>query len=287
MVTGVSNVNIKSEPEIKGKKFHIPPITLVIISAIILVVSLFVMIYTANVSKEGDEFRSKAHTAQARIMSKTVYTLNNDEDDGFTVHYLMNITFNTEEDGSGDQYNIQLDETSSVFDTLEPDDTMTVLFDPNDPSDCRPETKYRNNNILYIILVVISIGSIVVAAINLETIRRNIHGYTPKYTCPDDIGTLGEAGAQNGLGDSSIDYSASDVYSNNLMDSYSDPFATYSGYDEEQPEQTAGQYYDPNANAQNMGYDPGEERINNDDTDLNDPFAIYGTGGYGDPKNTD
>lgn len=255
--------------ENEKKKFNIPPIALVITAVILLGISIVLLVGLIDSEKEIREFRSIAKSAHAEVLTKTVYTSGTDDD--YTIHYIFDISFNTNKFDWGDTIRLQIDETSDTFKDVDIGQKIDILYDPNNPYDCRPEMRYPNNTFRYILLALMIIGSLVLGGINLDTLLRNIHGYTPKYTKPDEIGTMGDASVDNGLSDNQIDYGASDSFSDHLMDSYSDPFATYSGYDEENAAPTEGNYYDPNQNY--SGYvEPQPSAMPVNDIDLNNPF---------------
>ena len=266
--------------ENEKKKFNIPPIALVIVSVILLFVGIVLLLNIIDSEKEFKEFESIATRTKAEVLSKSVYTSGTDDD--FTVHYIFSLSFNTGKFDWGDTFNVQIDETSDAFKNVDIGQKIEVMYDPDNPYDCRPVIKYENHTSAYILIGLLIVGSLVLGFINTDTLIRNIHGYTPKFTKPDEIGTMGDASVDNGLSDTQIDYGASDTFSDGVMNSYSDPFATYSGYGDENssPPPPDGNYFDPNQNYNNYN-EPQQNPFPNSDFDLNNPFNTVNT----DPNN--
>ena len=259
----------KSETK-KKKKFRIPPIVLVILAVIIMGVCIGISVNVNNASKEARDFRMQASEAEAEILTKTAYTIGTDED--FVIHYVFGIAFSTDMNDDVKNFTTTIDETDQSLRTLEPGDIISIYYIAENPSDCHPASLYTDHLATYIILAIIFIGALLLAWINIDTIIRNIHGYKPLFAKPEDIGTFGDPTVDNGLSDNSIDYSAGDVFSNNLMDSYSDPFATYSGYEEGENSSPDGSYYDPNASFADSQPVVPDQNIDHGDMDLNNPF---------------
>ena len=260
----------KKSPE-KDKTIHIPPIAVILVCGALIILCLIILIVRISSNKDNEDFKRSAVYAEAVINGKTMYTI--DEDGQNVYHYLTDLTIDTDTYNDGGEYSFRLDLTTPELENLEPGQTIGVYYNPDDPTQCRPASDIPNYGLLYLALVIILVILCIIAGININTLVRNIHGYTPKYTRPEDIGTMGEAGADNNLSDSNINYGASDFFSNSVMDSYSDPFATYSGYDDS--EQSPGNdYYDPNSSfAEGQQYAPVQDNINAEGTDLNNPFA--------------
>ncbi len=297
-----------------NRRFNIPPVALVIF-AVIVIAGCFIGIWCVYSKYYDDEsFKNAAGTAEAVCTEKDVYS----QGDGAeaVTHYIMLIEFHTEEDESGEPYQVVLDETAESFKDISVGDTIDVYYDKENPQICRPVIFFGDPVPAYVIFGIIIFAALILAGINLNTIIRNIHGYTPKFTKPDDIGYTG-GGTSDVVGDSNVDYNSADVFNNSVMDSYADPFATYSGYDENQnTEVTDGAYFDPNSGYSgngdihvnndvprtgdinnpfltNINTDPNNpfntdlQSINNNDADLNDPFAIYGDSSFGAAVNPD
>lgn len=264
------NNNQTEQP--KEQKFHVPPIAIIILCGILIIVFLFVLINKISSNKYKEDFKRSAAYTEAVINSKTVYT--EGDDNNYTIHYITDLTIDTDKHNEGGEYSFRVDLTAPELENLEPGQTIAVYYNSDNPSECIPASDIPDNTVSYFALVIILIILGIIAGINIDTLVRNIHGYTPKYTRPEDIGTMGEAGADNSLSDSQIDYGANDTFSSNVMDSYSDPFATYSGYDEDQGNSSPeGNYYDPNSFfSEGQQYTPVQDQINTNTDDINNPF---------------
>lgn len=264
----------------KKKKFHLPPIVLVILSGIIMICCIIISIHVTNANKENREFMKDANKAEAYVRNKTAYTIGTDDE--YVIHYNLEIAFNTSKYTDEKNFVTVIDVTSEAFKDIEPGMTIDVYFHEDNPSDCRPAILFTDNTMIYIILVIGFIFAIAMAWLNLDTIIRNIHGYAPRFAKPEEIGFMGDPNVDNGLSDNSIDYSAGDVFSNNIMDSYSDPFATYSGYEEGQNGSFNESYYDPNASYNSSQPEAPDGYIDHGGADLNNPFV---TSADTDPNN--
>ncbi len=257
----------------KKKKFNIPPIAIIIICGILIIVFLFILINKISSNKGKEDFKRSAVYTEAVIDAKTSYTAG--DDNNYTIHYLTDLTVDTDKHNEGGEYSFRLDLTTPELEKLNPGETIGVYYNPDNPSECIPASDIPNYTVNYFVLIIIIVILGIITGINVDILMRNIHGYTPKYTRPEDIGTMGEAGAENSLSDSQIDYSANDTFSAGVMDSYSDPFATYSGYDEEKTDDPSpdGSYYDPNSFfTGDQQYAPVQDNINTNESDINNPF---------------
>lgn len=209
------------------KRFNVPPIVFVIAAAVVALVCIIVIISVSNSSKVDDMFETEHAQVTATIINKSITST----DEGET--FYIDVEFNAETKEGEFPFTVRMTETSPEFKNLDIGDQLEIYYKNSDPSYCRPVFIYPNNTALYIIMCVIILACAVVIFINTSTILRNIHGYVPKFEKPDEIGYMGDPNAESGLDDKNIDYGATDVFSNNVMDSYVDPFATYTGYEEE------------------------------------------------------
>ena len=254
----------------KKKKLRLPPIVLVILAVIIMICCVIVSMHITNSNKENREFLKEATKTEAEIRNKTAYTLGTDDD--YVIHYVFEIAFNMSKYTDEKDFVTTMDETAEILKDLEPGATIEIYYNNDDPSECHPAMIYSDNTAAYVILIILFVAAIAMAWINIDTIIRNIHGYAPRFAKPEDIGFMGDRNADNGLSDNAIDYGAGDVFSNNLMDSYSDPFATYSGYDEGENNPPEGSYFDPNASCGTPQPDVPDQTIDHGGADINNPF---------------
>lgn len=268
-----------------GRKFNIPPIAFIIASAVIIIGCVIGICSVYFSFYEDENFKNSAGTADAVCTDKTVYVDGNNY--ALIKHYVMVVQFYTEDDENGELYQGTLDESNVYFENIEIGDTIQLYYDREDPTICHPTILYGDATPYYVIFAIIIVAAFILALVNLNTFIRNIHGYTPKYTKPNDIETLGEDMTENGLTDNNINYNSTDVFSDKLMDSYVDPFVSYSGYEdgEENQEIMQGEYYDPNLNSGGAEEFNGNSDIPHD-VDINNPFV---TNVYSDPndKNTE
>ena len=296
----------------QGRKFNIPPIAFIIAAAVIILGCVIGICSVYSSYYEDESFKNEAGTVDAVCTEKTVF----DEGTGdkTEVHYVMIIEFKTDENKDEEPYQVVLDETDEYFGNISIGDTIPIYYDKENPTICHPTILYSDPTAIYVVLGIVIFAAVILAGINLNTLLRNIHGYTPVYTKPEEIGVMGDGSAENGLGDSSVDYNAADVFSDKLMESYVDPFAAYSGYEGGEngnPEIPQGEYYDPNSKySGNQSFDdnshvPHDVDINNpfvtnvnsdpdnpynmgnyqpderNEESYNNPFAIYGDGSFG------
>ncbi len=269
-------------PSETGGKFNIPPIAFIIAAVVVIAGCIIGICSVYSMYYEDESFKNSAGTADAVCTGKTVYT--DGSDYAPVIHYVMTVQFNTEEDEKGQEYQTVLDETGEDFKNTDVGDTITIYYDRKNPTLCHPTVYYGDPTPAYIIFGIIIAAALIAAGINLRTLIRNIHGYTPVYTKPEDIGIMGDGTASGGQGDMNIDYNAADVYSDKLMDSLADPFTAYSGYDgEDEGALSEGQYFDPNSTySGNESTEPTSNKLHEyENMDLNDPFTIYGDSSFG------
>ena len=252
----------------KTKKIKIPPIALVIAAAAAALICVIVIIVIAT-SGGRDEMLSEPHEkTEASCINKSITS----DDSGET--YYIDVEFQAKTADGEFPFTVRMTETDSRLKDIDIGDKLDIYYRTEDPSFCHPAFLYPDYTAAYIILALIIAACAVVIFLNVDTIIRNRHGYVPKFTKPDEIGYMGELGAESGLDDKSIDYAASDVFSSNVMDSYVDPFASYTGYDEDGAQgdgsgQTSGtgDSFDPNASYTDIS--SGSD----DSGDFADPFA--------------
>ncbi len=295
------------------RKFNIPPIAFVIFSGVVIIGCIIGICSVYSMYYEDESFKSAAGTADAVCTDKTVFVDGNNY--ALIHHYVMVVQFYTEDDENGELYQVTLDESNVYFENIEVGDTIQLYYDKEEPTICHPTILYGDPTPYYIIFGIVILAAFILAVINLNTLIRNINGYTPKYTKPEGIGYMGDGSATGGPGDSSIDYNSANAFNDKLMDSYVDPFATYSGYGDgeaESFETEQGGYYDPNlkydnnedlSTESNIPHDvdinnPFPTNINTDpnnsynvgsyihdektkEADINDLFAIYGDSSFG------
>lgn len=249
-----------------NKKAKLSPIVIVICTALILVSSLITVFAVSKHDSDDNEYRDTARLAAAKCLDKEEYT---STDDGVpTRYYRLFIEF----DAGHGMLSTEITSDDPSYNTIDVNSEFDVYYQTDDPYNCRPAFTFPNRTRLYVFLGILSAVSIVLMIINIITIIRNIHGYQPAFEKPDDIGTFGDINADSGLGDKDRDYSGTNPVNDKIMDSFSDPFATYSGYDENgSGEQLSGEYFDPNA-----GYSEppaADYGVPNEGYDLNDPFV--------------
>ena len=272
----------------KKTKFKISPMAVIIASVITAVICIIVIVVLGNLSGQDDMFSEDYKRTEATCTNKEISSGNNGR------IYFIDLTFYAKNHISEEdtQYNVRISETDPKLADVDQGQTIDIYYKTANPSYCHPVMIYPDYTVITIILWIIVGGCVVAAGINLSTVMRNKNGYVPTYEKPEDIGTFGDVGADSGLSDKKIDYSAGDVFSDNLMDSYVDPFATYTGYDEENTAQDSGGF-DPNAGYSNPEpYQQEQPNSGMDEDSLNNPFATqinndpsnpYNTGTYSSP----
>lgn len=258
------------------KKFNIPPIVFVILGAVMLVVSLFIIIKNANASSEMRDFLKNATTTQAVCVGKSAFTQTENNKD--VVYQSLHLNFSI----GSKPYDIYVDVPGLDENAVPLGEEFTLYYNRDNPNDCLPEAAIpQPKTSLYIIAAIVALAGGVLLWINLDTIIRNRKPYGTKLE-QEEIGIYGDNTVDNGLSDSSIDYGAGDRITDSVTESFVDPFATYTGYDEGGEEPAEGAYFDPNA-----GYDQSTayetEQMNpydngaGYDQNLNDPFVSNAT----------
>lgn len=238
----------------KTKKFNIPPISLVIAAGIAALVCIIIIIVLVNSGGRDEMFSVPHEKTEATCINKTITS-----SDSGSVYYV-DVEFQAKTAEGEFPYTVRMTETDDRLKDTDIGDSIEIYYKTEDPSFCHPSFLYPDYTAAYIILGLIIAACAVVIYLNVDTIIRNRHGYVPKFTKPEDIGYMGEPGAESGLDDKSIDYSAGDVFSSNLMDSYVDPFATYTGYEDEQTAPDPNAYTDISSDSGSGG-------------DYSEPFA--------------
>lgn len=255
----------------KSRKIKLSPIIIVICSAVVLAASLLTVYGVAKHDSEDNEFRRSSKMSTAVCLDKEEYTI--DENGRAVVYYRLLVEF----EGAHGSVTTEINSDDPSFASVDVNSSFDVYYQPDDPYNCRPVFTFPNRTGMYIFLAVLSLISLVLIVLNMITIIRNINGYQPVYERPEDIGTLGDINADSGLSDTSRDYSGTNPANDKLMDSYADPFATYTGYEEGgAPENLSGGYFDPNA-----GYSeplPDDNTIPQEQYDLNNPFVSAAQG---------
>lgn len=265
--------------ETKVKKWHITPILVVIaasVAALILGIVLFCLIHSAG---QDEMFRERYSRAEAVCTDKTMTS----DSDGAT--YYIGLDFSEETYGGTRDYHVNIVEKDPRLEQLDVGGTIDVYYHTDDPNFCHPVFIYPDYTAAYITLAILIVICCAAVYMNMVTIIRNRHGYIPKFEKAEEIGYMGEAGADNGLSDDQRDYAAGDVFSNNLMDSYVDPFATYTGYDDAEAQQ-GGDYYDPNAFYTQESEPPAPYPPQQDFSARQDPFAYQVNNDPDNPYNT-
>lgn len=252
------------------QKINIPPIVFVITASAVAVICLAAIIFLNQTSSFKDEFfKEEYRRCEATCTSKSVTS----GSDGET--YYLDIDFTIKQNGYDTSYSVTLAETDPRFSDIDQGSTLEIFYHVDDPYTCRPAMLYQTPTTSYIILAAVIVICLFVIYHHAVVIARNRHKYVPKFESPDEIGYMGEAGAETGLDDKEIDYSAGQTQSNNPMDSFVDPFAVYTGYDDnEDQQQTQNNYFDPNAGFENMpSYEDEQNYPSMSEEDLNNPFA--------------
>lgn len=268
------------------RKFNIPPIAFVIFSVVVIIGCIIGICSVYSMYYEDESFKSAAGTADAVCTDKTVFV--DGSNYALINHYVMVVQFYTEDDENGELYQVTLDESNVYFKNIEVGDTIQLYYDKGEPTICHPTILYGDPTPYYVIFGIIILAAFILAVINLNTLIRNINGYTPQYTKPEDIGYMGDGSATGGPGDSSIDYNSANAFDDKLMDSYVDPFAAYSGYGDgeaESFETEQGGYYDPNLKYDNNEDLSTESNIPHD-VDINNPFVTNVNSDPNNPYNT-
>lgn len=246
----------------KKSGFKLSPMILVIVGGLMIVVSLIVHLVLVSQNKEEREFLMGALTVTAYCEDKESFTT--DTSEGVVTHYSVAVSYTI----GNDDYRISIVSDDPSYASLGVHDEFMAYYHSEDPTTIRPDFTISNHAQENVIIFIVSLIGITLVVVNLITIFRNLHS-PEKIEAPEEIGTLGDNTVDNGLSDSSIDYSASTPSGDNTMDSFVDPFASYTGYDESAPDENVGGF-DPNAGC-DQPYE--EHNVQHDGLDLNDPFV--------------
>ena len=253
----------------KKTKFKISPIILVILGAVIAVACLAAVFAVKASDKDNDNYRKTAALTSALCTDKYTYSSANEKGDTVS-HYVITAKFGNEVNS----YTVTMTSEDPAYDSIDINSEFDLYYQTDDPYDCRPAAAFPDRLPLFIFLFSLTAVSLAVAALNLATIFRNLE---PAEKLPEieEIGILGDNTVDNGLSDMNIDYTASTPSGNTIMDSYSDPFASYSGYNEgDEPVQTG---FDPNAGYTGP-HSYEQPKIAGDD--INNPFVNANAPGY-------
>ena len=252
-----------------SKKIHFAPITVVIGAVLGIIICFIIMISLMNAGNADEMFSESYAKTEAVCLNKEISS------QGDHQLYFLELSFKAVDSVTGNEKPVivRISETDPRLADVDQGGTIDIYYRTANVNFCHPAMLYPDYTIPIIILWVLIAACVAAAGMNIVTIVRNKDGYVPKYEKPEDIGTLGEAGADSGLCDNNIDYSAGDVFSDKLMDSFVDPFATYTGYEEtENP--ANGNYYDPNAGYSGTEqYQPEPPAAPSYDPQLNNPYA--------------
>ncbi len=272
------------------KKFHLSPMIPLIFGVVVAVVCVVVMVVARNNGMADETFYNASAEVKAECVEATIYTSN--ENGTAQEHYNLLLTYSYR----NRDYEALIDETTPTLKGVDIGDTVMVRCLREDPQICRTSDSIPSQISLYITCLVILLAGLLIAALNLRTILRNLHPVYQKLEQEDMELYAGDGTAapgQDHLSDTSIDYAAGDTFSDRLMDTFSDPFATYTGYEEEGAGTPSAETpaFDPN-----RGYSaPSPDEAMPDYGDINSPFATAPTGpldprttfdpnrGYGDP----
>ncbi len=253
-------------------KINIPPIVIVIISGLVILICLIGIFTIKRPNAEQDAFlkKSKSTTAVCHSMEERT----NSAPSGMEKSYILNISFTLSEMNHVTEYKTTIIETDPSAESIDQGSEFQILYDPDNPYDCHIASAYNDHKVTYAVLWTIAVIALIVAGFNVVIIVRNKDGYTPRYEKPEDIGILGDPAVDNGLSDNSRDYGATDTFSNNVMDSYADPFQTYgSSGDEANENPVEGNYYDPNSfYSEDEQISPAVPFYGSEQADLNNPF---------------
>lgn len=215
------------------EKTHLslPPVVLVIAGTVIAITAAAVLLSTLFGNMENYHFRAGADLTKAECTDINTYTY--DENGTPVLHYIVYVRFKA----NFNECQTSFDDTDIRFSELNPGDTVEIYYQRSDPSICRPTTAFPDNTAKYIIFLLVFAAGTSLAVYNLKTILRSLKPYARKLVHENDVTEVYTDGktdpySDNGLSDSSIDYSAHDSFSDSIMESYADPFAAYSGYEE-------------------------------------------------------
>lgn len=256
-------------------RINVPPIAIVIACAAAVLISFVIVFVRAGHDISGHEFLNNAEKAHAICTGKSIYTTENDRGEN-VLHYVVGVKFQA----MGLDYVTTIDETTQSLENIDVGSKFNIYYNKDDPNVCRSYYSFEQVAVMpYILCGLVIVIASIFGYRNIKTIMRNRTPYVSKLeknVDPDNEGTYTDGstqpGADNGLSDTAIDYAAADPFSTNPMDSTIDPFAVYTGYDENSPDNQQPYGYDPNA-----GYVPPEEIPQPPDQgfDINSPYASY------------
>ena len=274
----------------KRSVFNIPPIGFVIAGALCALIGAVMLIVTFSSSLPWYQFKSRAELTTATCSDITFYTTT--EDGEMKQYYTVTVKYKA---NLNDMESSFMDTDSSLA-RLRPGDDIVIYYSLDDKYEVRPAYQMPSRVWAYILYALVMAGGVVLFVYNLKTILRSRVPYAKKLVHENDVTEMYTDGktdpyADIGLSDSSIDYAAQADSAANGTESYSDPFAVYTGYGEQQQTPAAGQYFDPNA-----GYTPDMPQQTNvpaySQEDLNNPFisqvnndpnSPFNQGGYAAP----
>lgn len=247
----------------KKTGFRIPPVALIIVGVLMILGSLIAHFIVSADGREQREFLAGALSVNARCEDKESYTTGDAANQ--VTHYSLTFSFTI----GAKEYKTILTSDDPSYNSVNAMDEVLMYYHPDDPMDCRPAFTFPDHTADNAVIFIISLIGVIIAAVNAVILIRNLNS-PQMQEAPEEIGILGDNTVDNGLSDSSIDYSKSTPSADNSMDSFVDPFATYSGYNEDQADEAAGTGFDPNA-----GYDSSfdDPQIQHGDVDLNNPFV--------------
>lgn len=267
-------------------KLKITPIAIVAVCAVIALFSLVTIIKTADRDVKTGNIISSSNKAKALCESKYIYT--EGQGSNLIVHYVVGLRY----DAMGVETHSKIDSTSDNLKNLDINNELRIYYNRDNTSECYLDSEI---DIIspgpYLIWTAVLIAAMVPLVLNTRTILRNRSPYVSKlekYVDPENEGTYNDGtvdpNADNGLSDMSIDYSAKSPNGNNPMDSIVDPFATYSGYeDDSSPADPVSAPLTRSADDINNpfpNYNSAPADINNPpqapvDDDINNPFPNY------------
>lgn len=274
----------------KMKKIPVPPIALVIVGAVIAVIAAVVVISTISANYDNYNFKAYADATTAKCIGVTHYTA---EENGSNVKYF---TVNLKYKANLNDVISSFVDTEPSLENLDVGDDVVIYFNRQDVYNVRPAYQFKSHAGEYIFFGLLFAGGAALFVYNLKTILRSRVPYAKTLVHENDVTEMYSDGktdpyADIGLSDRSIDYSSQNDHTTDGTESYSDPFAVYTGYNDSEQQQAApGQYFDPNA-----GYTPemqqqesisgqSQDDINNPFVTQvnNDPNSFYNQGSYSD-----
>jgi len=214
------------------------PMVQVVIFTIIVLCGLTFTVTTAQSDREYNTPDMTDPRAVAKVMSVTTYSA---EENGEIVQYsdvIVNFTVNENEYNNISVYKVPF--------YVEIGSTLNIKYDKEHPNICSvvddPEPRYSIlTYILWTAVTVFGIGGLILAIrrVKLKEIRENVAAKNATKqeidgVKEDYIGEDGVVGQSVALSDNTIDYNKEYDVNRGVMDSYFDPFATYSDYGEEE-----------------------------------------------------